>query len=80
MKPHPSIFSAALRLVDVPAPQALMVGDSLRQDVEGALRAGLQAALLHRGAADHPDAESLRRRGVPVFRSLTEVVELVIGS
>ncbi len=45
MKPHPSIFSAALRLVDVPAAEALMVGDSVRQDVDGALGAGMRAAL-----------------------------------
>src|SRR5207237_6693736 len=48
MKPHPSIFAAALALVDVPASAAVMVGDSVRQDVEGALNAGLRAVLVHR--------------------------------
>src|SRR5437879_9887784 len=43
MKPHPSIFWAALQLVDVAAPEAVMVGDSVRQDVDGALRAGMRA-------------------------------------
>src|SRR5215471_5819352 len=34
MKPHPSIFSAALQLLSVPAAEAVMVGDSLKHDVE----------------------------------------------
>src|SRR6266550_837791 len=49
MKPHPSIFLAALQLLDVQPPDAVMVGDNVRQDVEGPLRAGMRAVLLHRG-------------------------------
>jgi putative hydrolase of the HAD superfamily len=78
MKPHPSIFAAALQLVDVPAAAAVMVGDSVRQDVEGALGAGLRAVLLHRGNVEHPRERELRSRGVPVIRSLTELPTLVI--
>jgi putative hydrolase of the HAD superfamily len=77
MKPHPSIFAAALQLVDALPGQALMVGDSVRQDVDGALRAGMRAALLHRGDAAHPEADALRARGVAILHSLTETVELV---
>ena len=72
MKPHPSIFAAALRLVDVKAREAVMVGDSLKQDVEGALRAGMRAVLLQRG-----EAAPVRREDVPVIRSLTELPELI---
>lgn len=79
MKPHPSIFVAALQLVDVPAASAVMVGDNVRQDVEGALGAGLRAVLLHRGHIEHPRERELRSRGVPVIRSLTELPDLVIG-
>jgi putative hydrolase of the HAD superfamily len=75
MKPNPSIFHAALQLVDVPASAAVMVGDSDRQDVEGALRAGMRAVLLHRGDAPHPRAQALTERGVPVIRSLRELAE-----
>ena len=42
MKPHPSIFEAALRAVDVDAGEAVMVGDSLVHDVEGARRLGMR--------------------------------------
>lgn len=67
MKPHPSIFKAALQLVDVAPSEAVMVGDNLRQDIEGALRAGMRAVLLHRG--DGPPTPC----DVPVIRTLTEL-------
>jgi HAD superfamily hydrolase (TIGR01509 family) len=79
MKPHPSIFAAALRLVDVPAADAVMVGDSVRQDVDGARGAGMRAVLLHRGSRPHPRERELAASGVPVIRSLVELPNLVIG-
>lgn len=78
MKPHPSIFSEALQRLGVQPADALMVGDSVRDDVEGALRAGLRAALVHRSDRPHPRAEELASRGVPVLRSLHELLNLVI--
>ena len=77
MKPHPSIFAAALQLVDAAASDAVMVGDSVRHDVDGALRAGMRAVLLHRGGDRHPQADELSSRGVPVIRSLGELPALV---
>jgi putative hydrolase of the HAD superfamily len=73
MKPHPSIFAEALRLVDVPAREAMMVGDSVRQDVDGALRAGMRAVLLHRGQSASTAAPALQARGVPVISTLHEL-------
>ncbi len=75
MKPHPSIFAAALELLDVRAAEAVMVGDSVRQDIEGALGAGMRAILLDRGdtAAARPTLD------VPVIRSLRELPALLIG-
>jgi HAD superfamily hydrolase (TIGR01549 family) len=75
MKPHPSIFLAALQLVAVQPSDAMMVGDSLRQDVEGALRVGMRAVLLHRGGAPAPDA--VGPLGVPVIRSLADLPALL---
>jgi putative hydrolase of the HAD superfamily len=80
MKPHPSIFRAALELMDVPPGESLMVGDSIRHDVEGALRVGMRAALLHRSDRPHPREAELAARAVPVLRSLTELLDLVLGS
>jgi putative hydrolase of the HAD superfamily len=75
MKPHPSIFRAAMQLADVSPADAVMVGDSVRQDVEGALGAGMRAVLLHRSATPHPLADDLLARRVPVIRSLTALLD-----
>ena len=48
MKPHPSIFQAALRAVDAVPAEAVMVGDSLAHDVEGARRLGMRGILVSR--------------------------------
>lgn len=77
MKPHPSIFRAALDRMGVRPGEALMVGDSVRHDIDGARRAGMRAALIHRGEAPHPDADALVTDGVPVIRSLADVLGLL---
>ena len=74
MKPHPSIFAAALAQVGAEPADAVMVGDSLRHDVEGALRAGMRAILLHRG--DNAPARAAEL-GVPVIKSLRELPALL---
>jgi putative hydrolase of the HAD superfamily len=43
MKPHPSIFEAALTLAGVSPAEAVMVGDSMTQDIEGARRVGTRS-------------------------------------
>lgn len=73
MKPHPSIFEAALKLAGVPAGEALMVGDSLTQDVEGARRVGMRGVLVRRD--DPPPAQS--DADVTVIRSLRELPGLL---
>lgn len=77
MKPHPSIFSEALQRLGVRPSEALMVGDSVRDDVEGALGAGMRAALVDRSGRPHPRAPELAARGVPIIRSLRELMNLV---
>jgi HAD superfamily hydrolase (TIGR01662 family) len=48
VKPSPLIFAAALELLEVGAADAVMVGDSLEDDVEGAQACGMRAILLDR--------------------------------
>jgi putative hydrolase of the HAD superfamily len=48
-KPDPAIFAHALALAGVSAEEAVHVGDSAVEDVEGARAAGLRAVLLARG-------------------------------
>lgn len=52
-KPHPRIFATALERLGVAPARALHVGDRAREDVEGALGAGLAALRIDRaGGAD----------------------------
>jgi HAD superfamily hydrolase (TIGR01549 family) len=56
VKPHPTIFQAALDLLHVDAADTVMVGDSLEEDVEGARALGMRAILVDREDR-HPDLE-----------------------
>jgi putative hydrolase of the HAD superfamily len=48
VKPHPTIFQSALQQLGVEPAQAVMVGDSLEEDVEGARALGMRAILIDR--------------------------------
>jgi HAD superfamily hydrolase (TIGR01662 family) len=47
-KPHASIFKAVLDLLEVEPGDAAMVGDTLEDDIEGALALGMRAVLVDR--------------------------------
>ncbi|HEV8460834.1 MAG TPA: HAD family hydrolase [Gaiellaceae bacterium] len=47
-KPHATIFKRILELLDVDAEDALMVGDTIEDDIEGARAVGMRAVLLDR--------------------------------
>jgi HAD superfamily hydrolase (TIGR01662 family) len=72
MKPHPSIFQAALAQAGASVEEAVMVGDSLDHDIEGARRLGMRAVLVSRAgkpASCPPD--------VPVITTLRELLAMV---
>lgn len=48
VKPSPSIFRAALELLEVEPQGAVMVGDSIGDDIEGARAVGIRAFLIDR--------------------------------
>jgi HAD superfamily hydrolase (TIGR01662 family) len=73
LKPHPSIFEEALSRAGADAARSMMVGDSVKADVAGALAAGMRAVLLRRSGDVPHDAPA----GVPVIRSLTELPALL---
>jgi HAD superfamily hydrolase (TIGR01549 family) len=56
VKPHPTIFQAALQQLNVLPRDAVMVGDSLEEDVEGARALGMRAILIDRDER-HPDVQ-----------------------
>jgi putative hydrolase of the HAD superfamily len=57
-KPHPAIFEELLERLQLTPARVLHVGDSRRDDVEGARAVGMQALWLTRGAP-HGDLRSL---------------------
>ena len=73
MKPHRSIFEQALQRDGAEAAEAVMVGDSLKADIEGALASGLRGILLRRSGdlPRHVPSE------VPVIRTLAELPALL---
>ena len=78
-KPDAALFQAALALAGVRADQALYVGDSPANDVEGARSAGIRAALM---ARDEPPsvrwhAPASGGQAVPRVRELGEVASLI---
>jgi putative hydrolase of the HAD superfamily len=68
-KPAPAVFLRALELADAVPGEAVHVGDSLENDVEGARAAGIRPLLLVRGG----EAPA----GVDVIRSLAELPSIV---
>jgi len=71
MKPHRSIFEAALRAAGVEASEAVMVGDSLTHDVDGARRLGMRGVLVARSGPVEAPAD------VSVIQSLRELPGLL---
>jgi putative hydrolase of the HAD superfamily len=67
IKPHPTIFQAALELLETEPQEAAMVGDSIEDDIEGARALGMRAFLIDREgrypeAVDRlPDLRALAR-------------------
>jgi HAD superfamily hydrolase (TIGR01662 family) len=61
-KPHASIFQAVLALLEVDAGEAVMVGDTVEDDINGALAIGMRAVLVDRhgfGARYEPCIDDL---------------------
>jgi putative hydrolase of the HAD superfamily len=59
IKPHRSIFLAALDLIGVAPADAAMVGDSVEDDIEGATALGMRAILIDREGRQPQGVEAL---------------------
>lgn len=73
MKPHRSIFDAALTKAGVRPDEAMMVGDSIRHDIDGALAIGMRAVLLRRSGEVPADLPP----GLPVIQTLTVLPSVI---
>jgi putative hydrolase of the HAD superfamily len=70
-KPHPLMVQTALRMLEVPASAALLVGDTFGEDVAAAHAAGVDAAWLDREARNVPPGATPPRfilRALPELR------------
>jgi putative hydrolase of the HAD superfamily len=76
-KPSPHIFAAALHALGATADRTVMVGDHVRNDIDGAHAAGLRAIRLREHFDDpdpngHADAVLDRIEDLPGLLGLTE--------
>ena len=76
-KPDPAYFRLAASRVGVAPEEAVMVGDTVRADIEGARSTGMGAVLIRR--PEWQDREEVVPKGVPVIASLEELPEIVLG-
>jgi HAD superfamily hydrolase (TIGR01509 family) len=74
-KPHSAIFEEALRRAGCSAREALFIGDTLRQDIEGANRVGLRSVLLWHRDDRSPPPDGPRPQHV--IRRIPELLELL---
>jgi HAD superfamily hydrolase (TIGR01662 family) len=70
-KPHETIFRRMLDLLEVTADEAVMVGDTIEDDIEGARAVGMRALLVDREGRYGPEVDALDDlREVPVALGL----------
>lgn len=71
-KPEPAIFERALSAAGVASSEAIHVGDSVEDDVEGARGAGIKPVLLRRDGSAGP-------AGVTTIHSLAQLMEITVA-
>ncbi|MFA9461892.1 TIGR01458 family HAD-type hydrolase [Thiohalorhabdus methylotrophus] len=77
-KPAPAFFEAALRSLDLPAGEVVMVGDDVESDVRGALDNGLQAVLVRTGKFRAGDEAAVAGSGAVVCEDLEEAARWIL--
>jgi len=77
-KPNPAIFLGAARSVGVDPSQCVMIGDSWKNDVSGALKAGMRAVWLNRSKTGRSVRRAAGKIDIPVVGSFNELAELFV--
>jgi putative hydrolase of the HAD superfamily len=75
-KPHPDIFRAGQKAIDLNPDEIIYVGDSYKCDVIGAFQAGMKPILIYWEGRDYPDPMP---DGFPVLQRLPELLDLLSG-
>lgn len=73
-KPSPAFFHAAVSPLGCRPSEVLMVGDDVDTDINGALKAGLSAALVRTGKYRPGDETRIAVPGIGVYDGLLDVV------
>ncbi|XP_055353615.1 phospholysine phosphohistidine inorganic pyrophosphate phosphatase-like [Paramacrobiotus metropolitanus] len=79
-KPDPRFFQMALDSLGLEADAVVMVGDDVRNDVNGAQRVGMRGVLVKTGKYRTGDEEHGERRPDAVMENLLEVVRMYLHS
>lgn len=82
-KPSPRIFQAALTRLSLPAGEVVHVGDSLRDDIRGAMAMGMGAIWLRRGEGGVvPGEEGLADglEGIAIVTDLSMAAGIILGA
>jgi HAD superfamily hydrolase (TIGR01458 family) len=77
-KPAPAFFAAALADIGIAPADALMIGDDLRDDVQGAQAAGIRAILVRTGKYRPQDEEAAGERPAMITNNFTTAVEAIL--
>jgi HAD superfamily hydrolase (TIGR01549 family) len=77
-KPNPLLFKQALLTMGIPAAQAVMVGDSWKNDITGAISSGIDAIWLHAATAEPKQSSQrmLGNRKVIIIRDFEQLKSL----
>lgn len=78
-KPYLSMYDLALKRLNKPHDQVLMVGDQLETDIKGAQDFGLRTALVLTGVSDNKAANEWPSKIDIVTNNFEAVVELIAG-
>lgn len=79
-KPSKDFFIGAVDSLGCSASEVVMIGDDALADVDGALRAGLQAILVQTGKYRSGDETKLERTGALVLADVAHAVDWVLAN
>lgn len=75
-KPEPGIFRAAIRSCGFSAPETVMVGDSWKNDVGGAIKSGMRAVWMNRSPSSRGERRKFGKQLVPVVTDFEQLLAL----
>lgn len=75
-KPHPSIFKYAAKSIEIKPHQAVMVGNSWKNDIYGATRAGMDAVWIQINHKNKKSQRKVGRERIIVIRKLNQLLDI----